>query len=289
MCIYKGLITKWRNDMGLYVGVDAGSSYTKVVIMNSEKCILSSDIEPMGISYSEISTKVLNKALAKIEKTTKDMTFTISTGYGRKLVPFAGRSLTEIYCHAKAVHWLYPEANLVIDVGGQDSKVIMLDEKGRVADFLMNDKCAAGTGRFLEVMARALRINFEQMDEYSLLEGKIAPISSVCTVFAESEVISMLASGYSVDEIVRGIYESVSQRIKGMVGRCVSNNLSGMSIIMTGGAAKHKGLKLSLEKNLGSKLRISNTPQMMGALGASLAAVEEKNRDREVVLKNKAL
>lgn len=259
--------------VGIYAGIDVGSSYAKVVLMNETNAILAEAVEPMGISYSKLSEKMLGQILQKNGVDWEDLTVCVSTGYGRKLVPFASYTKTEISCHAKAVHWLYPSARLVIDIGGQDSKVIVLDENGHVVNFLMNDKCAAGTGRFLEVMARVLGIEFSQMNAYGVEQGRVAHISSVCTVFAESEVISMLASGYTVDEIVRGIYESIAARIRGLASRAM-NGVKENTIVLSGGANKNPGLIKELHRALGMELIVPKNPQMMGALGAALSAVE---------------
>lgn len=265
--------------MGIFAGIDLGSSYAKLVLMDEDRHILAKEIRPMGISYREIAGAMLNDALHRIGKARDDITYCVSTGYGRRQVEFSDRSLTEIFCHAKALHWYFPDAQMVIDIGGQDCKVIVLGADGQVSNFLMNDKCAAGTGRFLEVMARALGIEFDQMNEYGLQEGRVARISSVCTVFAESEVISMLAGGNSVSEIVRGIYESIATRILGLVRR--ANSPWATRIVLSGGANQNKGLVKSLETALNTRFRCPDDPQIMGAVGACLAALEAGGESRQ--------
>lgn len=261
-----------------YVGVDVGSSYIKIIILDADKNVLANETEPMGISYSDISRQMLERILTKMGLTLNDVGFIVATGYGRKLLPFANLTITEIQCHAKGVHWLYPDTQMVIDIGGQDSKVILMDKMGHVINFVMNNKCAAGTGRFLEVMSRALQLSLPEMNSLALKVGNYAAISSVCTVFAESEVISMLASGYKVDEIVRGIFESVAQRIMGLAGRVIGSRTDIERIAMTGGAAQNVALVKSLERIMSKPILVPADPQMMGALGACLVAIEREPR-----------
>ncbi|HHT9130729.1 MAG TPA: 2-hydroxyacyl-CoA dehydratase, partial [Candidatus Brocadiaceae bacterium] len=200
-----------------------------------------------------------------------------ATGYGRIKVPFANEVVTEITCHAKGANYYFPKARTIIDIGGQDSKVIKVDARGNVLDFVMNDKCAAGTGRFLEVMARTVEIDLEDMGQISLSGKDNVSISSLCTVFAESEVVSLIGADHKTADICRALHISIAKRITAQVKRIGLEE----EIVMTGGVAKNIGVVTELEKNLGCKIKISEEPQINGALGAALIALEKalsKNR-----------
>jgi len=198
----------------------------------------------------------------------KNLSSIVATGYGRINVPFADKSITEITCHALGANWLNPGTRTVIDIGGQDSKVISIDENGRVVDFIMNDKCAAGTGRFLEVMAQALGVKTEELGNESLKSKKKITISSMCTVFAESEVISLVAEGCAKEDIIRGLHKAISNRICSMACRLRLENI----ITLTGGVAKNTGMVQALKKRLKAKVYVPEEPQIVGALGAAIAA-----------------
>jgi predicted CoA-substrate-specific enzyme activase len=250
------------------LGVDAGSSYVKAVVMSFNREILATANVETGISYQETSVNVAGQSLEKANLTFEDVARVVSTGYGRRMVGFADEFITEISCHAAGTHWLYPQADLVIDIGGQDSKVIGLSNS-QVTNFAMNDKCAAGTGRFLEVMSRALKVDLGEMGSLAARAVTPATISSVCTVFAESEVISLLASGRPREEIVAGILNSISQRVLGMVTRV---GIKG-SVVMTGGVARNTGMVHSLEKMLSRQILVPANPEFVGAIGACLFAL----------------
>ncbi|MCU0845994.1 MAG: acyl-CoA dehydratase activase, partial [Spirochaetes bacterium] len=192
----------------------------------------------------------------------------VATGYGRNSVSFADSSITEITCHAAGAHYLNPRIRSIIDIGGQDSKTISVDDAGRVKDFAMNDKCAAGTGRFLEVMARALEVDLDEFGTLSLRSVNPSKISSLCTVFAESEVISLISKGEIRDNIIAGIHESIAARVVAMAKRV------GVvpPIMMTGGVAKNRGVVDALEKKLGSPIEVSASAQENGAIGAAVLA-----------------
>ncbi|HOB86695.1 MAG TPA: acyl-CoA dehydratase activase, partial [Bacillota bacterium] len=201
---------------------------------------------------------------------------TVSTGYGRRMLDVADRIITEITCHARGAVHMVPGVRMVIDIGGQDSKVIRLNERGEVQDFAMNDKCAAGTGRFLEVMAHALEVDLSEMASISERASRSAPISSMCTVFAESEVVSLIAQGVPREEIISGLHEAIAGRTAGMVFRVGLEK----EVMMTGGVAKNRGVVKSLEKKLQCKIIVPPEPQIIGALGAALLAREELERSR---------
>ena len=199
-----------------------------------------------------------------------DISYVLATGYGRKNIPFANAEMTEISCHAKGAHRLFPEVRTIIDIGGQDSKAIAVSESGIPTNFIMNDKCAAGCGRFLEVMARALETEVDKMGELSLRSTKVIQISSMCTVFAESEVVSAVADKCDRNDIINGIHQAIAKRVAIMVDHV------GLAerVMMSGGVAKNIGVVRSLEKELGTTILVPGEPQMVGALGAALIALE---------------
>jgi predicted CoA-substrate-specific enzyme activase len=211
---------------------------------------------------------VLSAALEKAGAVGSDIGSIVATGYGRESVANKSRTVTEITCHAKGAHALFPDARSVIDIGGQDSKAISLDANGAVRKFEMNDKCAAGTGRFLEVMARTLEVPLGDVGPRALTADTPAKISSTCTVFAESEVISLLAQGQSVERILAGLCLSISHRVNSLASR------TGMTprVIMTGGVAMNIGVVKAIEKAVGMPVTVPDEPQIMGALGAALLA-----------------
>ncbi len=255
----------------MYVaGVDIGSLSTDTVILDDERNLLGYSIVYTGASSVKAARKSYEEALERAGLGEEDISFVLSTGYGRAIVPFAQSQVTEISCHAKGAHFLFPNTRTVIDIGGQDSKAIKVSPKGKVLDFAMNDKCAAGTGRFLEVMARALEVDLERMGEKSLQAQNPVTISSMCTVFAESEVVSRIAEGHAIEDIINGIHNAISDRVLGLMKRVGIEE----KITMTGGVAKNIGVVRALEAKLGTTLNIYFEPQIVGALGAALFALE---------------
>lgn len=248
-------------------GIDIGSLTADAVILKDGE-ILGYSIIPTGANSESAGRTVFMTALELAGVREEDVEAIAATGYGRSSVPFASRTITEITCHAVGARTLCPEAASVIDIGGQDSKVIRLSSDGRVDDFVMNDKCAAGTGRFLEVMAGALETNLESMAELSQKSTQQIRISSTCTVFAESEVVSLVAKGMPKEDIIRGLHEAVAERIYGMVRRIRARE----PYVMTGGVAKNLGVVRTIESRLGAKLFIPQEPQIVGALGAAIMA-----------------
>ena len=255
-----------------FAGVDLGSLTAKAVIIK-DGSILSSSIIPAGYNSVESSRKVIKECLEEAGLTMDDLSNVISTGYGRVNVPFAKKQVTEITCHARGANYLFPDARTVIDIGGQDSKGMSIDENGRVKDFVMNEKCAAGTGRFLEVMARALEVDLDAFGKLSLESTKPAKISSMCTVFAESEVISQIARGLPKEDIIAGIHDAITSRIASMARRVTITD----AVVLTGGVSRNIGVVKALEKNVGHLIHISELSQIAGALGAALLAGEMKN------------
>lgn len=254
--------------MTYFAGIDVGSRTTNAVILDGNGKIAGYSILETGAQSTRAAEAALEQALAQAGLERDGLHRIVSTGYGRVSVPFAGKTLTEISCHALAAHALFPDVGMVIDIGGQDSKVIQLGPGGKVVDFAMNDKCAAGTGRFLEVMASKLEVPLDKMGELSLEAAGEVRISSVCTVFAESEVISLVAGNHPKEEILRGLHRAIVNRVWSMVTALGVR----LEVAMSGGVAKNRGVVAFMEEKLGRPLRISSEPQIIGALGAALHA-----------------
>ena len=254
----------------LTAGIDIGSLTADAAIMQGRESVVAYAIVPTGADSASAARAAYEQALAAVGLSTGDIAAVGATGYGRANVAFASRTITEITCHAAGARWLFPDARTVIDIGGQDSKVIRLGADGRVEDFVMNDKCAAGTGRFLEVMARSLETDVGALGELARLSSEGARITSTCTVFAESEVVAMVARGVPKEDIIKGLGESVADRIYGM-----SRRLRGEPpFVLTGGVAKNQGVAAALESRLGSTILIPEEPQIVGAIGAALLAAD---------------
>jgi len=251
----------------LYAGIDIGSLSAEAVLL-SDNGLEAYSIRKTGANPVQAARMCLAEALDKLGARMEDLAGIVATGYGRLRVPFADKEVTEITCHAKGAHFLFPQTRTVVDIGGQDSKVITLDHEGNVTDFVMNDRCAAGTGRFLEVMAGALEADLENLGRLSLQARKGVSISSMCTVFAESEVISLIADGHGREAIIRGVHESISKRIFRMTKRLRVRE----EIAFTGGVAKNQGMVKALEGLFRTRLNIPQEPQIVGALGAALVA-----------------
>lgn len=247
---------------------------TKVVIMDNG--IISSVMGSTGPEQRRLANKVMEKALHRVNLSFKEITYLVATGYGRINVPFADKQITEITCHAKGAAHLFPEAKTIIDIGGQDSKAIKI-QNGRPIDFVMNDKCAAGTGRFLEVTADALGIPIQQMGPIALNAKNPAQISNICTVFAEQEVVARLAEGVPLDDLVAGILESLASRISRMVNRLKVEK----ELVITGGGAKNVGLVKALSEKLGCAALVPPEPLLTGAVGAALLGKDIVQRARE--------
>jgi predicted CoA-substrate-specific enzyme activase len=236
---------------------------TKVVIMN--QAVLTSVIGPTGPEHRKLANRVMEEALAKAKLSFDDITYVVATGYGRINVPFADKQITEISCHARGVSYLLPEARTVIDIGGQDSKAIKLSN-GRAVDFVMNDKCAAGTGRFLEVTAEGLGVKLDDMGRLSLAAKNKVEIGSTCTVFAAQEVVAELSAGMPLPDIIAGLHEAIATRIYGMARRLKIER----EVALTGGGAKNIGLVKALEVKLGYPVLVPPEPLLTGAIGAAL-------------------
>jgi (R)-2-hydroxyacyl-CoA dehydratese activating ATPase len=251
----------------IVAGMDIGSITAETVLLEKEK-ILAAVILPTGANSRTAAERSLRTALDQACLPREAVSQIVTTGYGRASFPQATRMITEITCHARGAFFVLPQTRTVIDIGGQDSKVIRLDGQGRNVDFQMNDKCAAGTGRFLEVMAHALEVALEDLGRLSRSAERTIKISSTCTVFAESEVVSLIADNQPKEIIIRGLHDSIADRIMGMAQRVGIEE----EVTLTGGVAKNKGVVQALEERLKVKLFIPPEPQIIGALGAALIA-----------------
>ena len=254
--------------MKYYGGCDSGSTYTKCVIIDENGKIVSDVTLRSRINAVLSCQEAIDEAIKKVDglNDAKDLEYLVGTGYGRNKVPFADENISEISCHAMGVHMADPNVKAIIDIGGQDVKGIAVDKDGTVLNFAMNDKCAAGTGRFFEAMARAFEMDLSEFSKLSLKAKNVIPITAQCTVFAESEVISLVGEGKPMDEIAAGIELSVAKRCFVMSKKAGATD----SITLTGGCAKNDGLKEAIEKVLNLKvIDLPIDPQLMGALGAA--------------------
>lgn len=246
-------------------GIDVGSSAAKAVLLKDNQ-VLSWAILPTGWSPGGAGKEVLNKALAKAEISADQVDKIVGTGYGRVALDFIDRAVTEITCHAMGANYYFPENTLVIDIGGQDSKVIQVNKTGKVLNFIMNDKCAAGTGRFLQVTVNSLGLELDMLDQLPAAEP--VNLSSMCTVFAESEVISLLAGGTAKEKIVAGLFQAIAKRVSAMAGSMQPAE----KITFTGGVAQNRLLQKMLARELKAEINVPPYPQLAGALGAAVIA-----------------
>ena len=255
------------------LGIDIGSATSKCVLLRDGKDIIASSIVNGGIG-TEGSEEARSMVMTQRGIGPEDIDYVVATGYGRSLYEQADAQISELSCHAIGAHAIFPDVRTVIDIGGQDVKVMALDEHGRMKDFLMNDKCAAGTGRFLEVMANVLRMRVDELEVCAARAEKPAAISNTCTVFAESEVISQLANGVSGDDLVAGICDSVARKVSGLAKRI------GIvpRLCMSGGVAQNAGVRLALEAQLGEPILFSDKAQLFGAIGAAIYAYNKRNK-----------
>lgn len=254
-------------------GIDAGSRAIKMVLWDTQtRTVLDGAVCDQGTHQQEKTQQMFHALLDKNGLVKKDVSYCVATGYGRHLLDFCDTTITEITCHAVGVRHLHPDASTIIDIGGQDSKLIRLNDEGKVRDFVMNDRCAAGTGRFLEVVAERLNVDLEQLGEYARQSTTPSQISSICVVFAETEIIGLLASGQSPENIIAGVQISIVKRILAMAGRDVAP-----PIFFTGGVALISGMKEAFETCLQSPVITCENPQFTGALGAAILAERKQN------------
>jgi predicted CoA-substrate-specific enzyme activase len=256
-----------------YLGIDIGSLSCDAVVINHEDEIVASTVVPTGARNIEAIARARAEVIRSSNISPDEIKATVATGYGRERVDGRLASVTEITCHGRGIQALLPATDVLVDIGGQDSKAIRFDKEGFVDQFAMNDKCAAGTGRFLEVMARALEVEIHQLG--GLGEGAIGnlTLSSMCTVFAESEVVSLIADGVEVAEIVNGLHRAIANRTQTLVKR-VTSSIEGLKVSMSGGVAHNRGVVKALGAVLGCEIALPPKPDIVGAYGAALIAKE---------------
>ena len=257
--------------MAVTAGVDIGSTASKAVILINGTPA-GEIVGPSSTNPKRTAHEIYGQALSAAGINESEVAYIVGTGYGRTQVEFAHKNISEIICHGRGAHFLRPTVRTVIDIGGQDTKAICIDSQGNLLDFAMNDKCAAGTGRFLEAMARSMEIPLEKMEDYYFGDGDPCTITSMCSVFAESEVINLINDGVELSRIVKGLILSLASRVSALSRRLGLIE----EIVMTGGVAKNSGVLRAIEEKLGIKLQSFNgaDPQLVGALGAALIAAD---------------
>jgi (R)-2-hydroxyacyl-CoA dehydratese activating ATPase len=249
-------------------GIDVGSRTTKVVLWDAtSRAVVAAGVVDQGIEQDRLACGLLNRLLQENGLDRRALGTVVATGYGRKLISMADATITEITCQAWGVRQRTPQARTIIDIGGQDSKLLRLNGDGTVDDFVMNDRCAAGTGRFLELVAMRLGVRLEQLGDMAHRSRLPAIISSMCVVFAETEIIGLLASGIAPEDIVAGVQASIARRVVAMAARHVT-----APIVLTGGVALVPGMESALSAALAQPLTVAPQPQMTGALGAAILA-----------------
>lgn len=252
-----------------FAGVDIGSTMTKIVLTDTNNKVVSAIKGPTGPEHRQLANEVMKMALEQANLELDDISYVIATGYGRLNVPFADRHITELTCHARGVFSLFPNVRTAIDIGGQDAKCMKINS-GKMVDFVMNDKCAAGTGRFLEILAATLDIKLEDLGDISLKSTKKVQISSFCTIFAQQEVVSQLSEGEKVEDIIAGLHDALASRVAGLARRLKIEP----DVVLTGGVAKNAGIVKAMKENLGCELLVPEDPLLTGALGAAILAKE---------------
>ena len=261
--------TKGENAMYV-LGIDSGSTSTNAVIMDRDRKIKAFSVVRTGAKSGVSAQKALDEVLQRAGLARDDISWIVSTGYGRVSIEFADENVTEISCHGKGAHYFNPKIRTILDIGGQDSKAIHLNEKGEVKDFVMNDKCAAGTGRFLEMIARTLEVSLDELGAIALTSAEKIEITSMCSVFAESEVISLIANNKEKADIADGVCHAIANKAFGLLRRVGLEP----DFMMTGGVAKNPGVVRAVEEKSGAKLYICEEPEIVGATGAALYALE---------------
>jgi predicted CoA-substrate-specific enzyme activase len=262
--------------MTAYLGVDLGSTTAKAVVVDDAGTLVSSSTIAMGAVSRAGMQKAIDAALASAGLTAGDLGGTISTGYGRKLVPGAQRSYTEITCHARGTAAMMPGVRLVVDVGGQDSKAITVDADGLVEDFAMNDRCASGTGRFYEVLARAIEVDLDELGALALQGTQDLEVSSMCAPFAETEIVSLMAQDLPVADIAASVHRAIAGRTLALIAQVGKRT----PVALTGGVARNPAAVHFLSRALGQEVLVPSQPQITGAYGAALLALEAGRRGR---------
>ena len=253
-----------------FAGLDLGSTMTKVVIIDNDEQILARVESHTGAEHRRLANKVMEQALEQANLPFDKITYLVATGYGRINVPFADRQITELTCHARGVASFFPSARTALDIGGQDAKGLKLDSTGKLTDFVMNDRCAAGTGRFLEVIASTLGLKLEELGKISLKSQHKLKISNTCTIFAQQEVNTRISEGAPIEDIVAGLHDAIASRAVGMLRRLKIEP----DMVFTGGVAKNIGVVKAMSSNLGREVLVPEDPLISGALGAALMGKE---------------
>lgn len=261
--------------MTIAAGIDVGAGTAKALILINGQ-IASYHVLPSGYDTLDTARKTIQEACGKASVSFQEIERIFATGYSRSLIPFAAKTMTEITCHARGAYFLIPQARSIIDIGCQDSKAIKLDSKGKVINFIMNDKCAAGTGRFIEVMAHTLGLRIEEVGITALSSKNPCEISSTCTIFAETEIISQRAQGRAREDLIAGTLKSIAKR----VGIMAAGIGLVSDVAFTGGVAKNVGVKKALEETLDMKIIVPEEPQIVGALGAALFADDDLRQEK---------
>jgi (R)-2-hydroxyacyl-CoA dehydratese activating ATPase len=257
----------------IFAGIDAGSRSIKAVLFDTHRSeMIACGLADQGVQQESLATELFEKLLRDAGLERSQIAGVVATGYGRNAIRFADTTVTEITCHARGVHRLAPDARTIIEIGGQDSKVIALEDGGRVRDFAMNDRCAAGTGRFLEMVATRLDMDWDKLSALARESTKPAIISNMCVVFAETEIIGLLADGKPLADVVAGVQNAIATRVSALAGRFVSP-----PVYFTGGVALQPGMARALEEVLSCPVRMVPQPQFTGALGAALSAARAGN------------
>ena len=251
------------------LGFDLGSTMTKIAIVDENEEISSSVVKHTGAEHRRLANQVMKEALNKAGLSFDEISYVIATGYGRITVPFADKQITELTCHARGIYRFLPNTRLAIDIGGQDVKGLKI-KNGKLLDFIMSDKCAAGTGRFLELIAQSLGINLDDFGNLSLQSTNQVSISSVCTVFARKEVIHRISEGVAIKDILAGVHDSIAVRVTRLVERLNIDS----DVAFIGGVANNIGVVKALEKNIGCRVFVPEEPMLTGAIGAALLGKE---------------
>jgi len=252
-----------------FAGVDIGSTMTKVVLIDTTDRVLSAIKGPTGPEHRQLANEVMRMALEQAKVPLKEVAYIVATGYGRLNVPFADCQITELSCHARGVFSIFPNVRTAIDIGGQDAKCMKINN-GKLIDFVMNDKCAAGTGRFLEVIAATLGIKLEDLGALSLKSTKKISISNACTIFAQQEIVARLSEGEKAEDIIAGMHDALASRVATLARRLKIEP----DVVLTGGVAKNIGMVKAMKESLDCELLVPDEPLLTGALGAAILARE---------------
>lgn len=271
-----------------FAGVDIGSTMTKVVITDTTDKVLSAIKGPTGPEHRRLANEVMRMALEQAGLQLDNISYIVATGYGRVNVPFADEQITELSCHARGVSSIFPNVRTAVDIGGQDAKCLKINN-GKLIDFVMNDKCAAGTGRFLELTAATLGIPLDDMGGMSFKSTKKIQLSNICTIFAQQEVVALLSRGEKVEDIIAGLHYALASRVATLARRLKIEP----DVVLTGGVAKNTGIVKAMKENLGCEVLVPDEPLLTGALGAAILAREKyekaKKRGEPVTTKPRRL